>query len=135
RAVVFDSRRLVVVDRLAAIVPHPMRLVILDFNVLALLGVNVDLLFALLVLAANLVEVLGRALEAAPALDAALRPAGRQVVGRHHLGVVDAAGDDGLVRVALQEVHDDLLADARDVDDAPVLAGPQGADAAPAGAV
>ena len=75
------------------------------------------------------------ALEAAAALDAALRRVGGQVVGRHLLGVVDAADDDRLVGVAFEEVDDHFLADARDVDHAPLLAGPGRADADPAGAV
>src|SRR5262249_34050463 len=47
----------------------------------------------------------------------------------------DAADDDRLVRVAFLESDDDLLADARDVDRPPLLAGPVRADADPAGAV
>ena len=55
-----DVRCLVVVDRLLAIVPDPVRLVVLDLDVLVLLGVDEELLRALLVLEADLVEV-GRA--------------------------------------------------------------------------
>ena len=51
------------------------------------------------------------------------------------LGVVDAADDDRLVGIAFQEIDDHLLADARNVDRAPLLAGPGRADAHPAGAV
>src|SRR5262249_9472758 len=58
-----------------------------------------------------------------------------QLARRHLLGVVDAADDEGAVRVALQEIEDDLLADPRDLDEAPALARPGGADANPAGAV
>src|SRR4029450_1463101 len=50
-------------------------------------------------------------------------------------GVVDAAGDDGLVRIALEEVDDDLLADPRDRDRAPALACPRVRDAHPARAL
>ena len=50
-------RRLVVVDRLLAVVAHPVRLVVLDLDVLVLLGVDEELLRALLVLEADLVEV------------------------------------------------------------------------------
>ena len=39
---------------------------------------------------------------------------GRQAVGRHRLGVVDPAGDERPVGVALQELDDHLLADPRD---------------------
>ena len=42
------------------------------------------------------------------------------------LGVVDAADDDRLVRVALHEGDDDLLADARDVDRRPTACRPRG---------
>ena len=65
------------------------------------------------------------ALERAARLDAALRLVVGQVVRGHHVGVVDAADDDRLVRVAFQEVDDHFLADPRDVDGAPVLAGPE----------
>ena len=57
-----------------------------------------------------------------------LRRVGRQVVGRHLLGVVDAAGDDRLVGVALQEVDDHLLADARDVRSTPQFLPAHGCD-------
>src|SRR5439155_3845701 len=72
--------------------------------------------------------------QAAAALDAALGPVVGQGVGRHLVGVIDAADDDRLVRVAFLESDDDLLADARDVDPPPLLAGPERADADPAGA-
>ena len=52
-----DVRRLVVVDRLGPVVADPVRLVVLDLDVLVLLGVEEDLLGALLVLEAQLVEV------------------------------------------------------------------------------
>ena len=68
-------------------------------------------------------------------LDARLRHVGRQIVGRHLLGVVDAAGDDRLVRIAFEEIDDHLLADARDRDHAPALARPRMRDADPARAV
>ena len=61
-------------------------------------------------------------------------PAG-QSEGRHLLGVVDAADDDGLVGIAFEEVDDHFLADARDGDRSPALAGPGLRDADPAGAV
>ncbi len=41
--------------------------------------------------------------------------------GRHVAGVVDAAGEDGVVGVAAQEVDDDFHADARDEDGANLL--------------
>src|SRR5690606_22296706 len=60
---------------------------------------------------------------------------GRQLVGRHVGPVVDPAGDDRAIRIALQELDDHLLADARYVDAAEVGAGPRLADADPARAV
>ena len=86
----------------------------------------------LLVLEADLVEVLLAPARAAPRFDAALRLVVRQGVRRHLVGVVNAAHDDRVVRVALQEIDDHLLADARDVDPAPGLAGPHCPDAHPA---
>ena len=64
---------------------------------------------------------------AAARLDAALGHVGRQRVGRLVVGVVDAAGDDRPVGVAFQEIDDDFLADARQLDSAPGVAGPGGA--------
>lgn len=61
---------------------------------------------------ADLVEV-GAAAWARAALGAGLRFVRGQAVGRHLFLVVDAAGDDGLVRVAFEEVDDHFLADAR----------------------
>src|SRR2546423_7732057 len=48
----------------------------------------------------------------------------RKGIGRHLLGIVDAASDNGLVRIAFQEVDNHLLADARNADRTPPLAGP-----------
>jgi len=50
-------RHLVVVDRLRPIVADPVGFVLLDLDVLVHLGVNEELLGALLVLEPNLVEV------------------------------------------------------------------------------
>ena len=58
----------------------------------------------------------------------ALRRVGRQVPRRHLLGVVDAAGDERLVRVAFEEVDDHLLADARDVRSTPQFLPAHGCD-------
>src|SRR5690606_10761223 len=72
---------------------------------------------------------------AAARLDPALRLVRRQVVRRDLLRVVDAPGDDRAVRVALQEVDDDLLPDARDVDRAPPLPRPRARHPHPARAL
>ncbi len=85
---------------------------------------DVDLLLALLVLEADLVEVVAGALLGAARLDAGLGHVVRQGVGHRALGIVHAPRDDRPVRIAFEEVDDHFLADARDVDGAPVLAGP-----------
>ncbi len=76
-----------------------------------------------------------RAALGAAGLDAALRVVVRQIVGRHHVGVVHATDDDRLIGIAFQEADDHFLADARNVDRAPGLARPRLRDANPAGAV
>src|SRR5262249_37822521 len=112
-----------------------LRLTILHVDLPVLLRVEEDLLGTALVLEAQLVEVVRCATDGRPALDAGLRGIRRQGVGRHLLGVVDAAGDQRLVRIALEEGDDHLLADAGNRHDAPVLAGPVLRDADPARAV
>ena len=135
QAVVADGDGLVHADALDPVVAHRVGFIHLDDDVLVALGVDVQLLGALLVLHADFVEVGRRAALAGAALDAALGSVGGQVVGHGLFGVVDAAGDDRLVGVAFEEADDDLLADARNLDMAPVLAGPGLRDANPAGAV
>src|SRR4029450_13521731 len=87
------------------------------------------------VLEPDLIVVIVPAALGAVGLQAGQRLVGGQGVGRHLFGVVDAAGDDRTVRVALEEVDDHLLADPRVEYHAPVLAGPVLRDADPAGAV
>src|SRR5205823_8162931 len=53
----------------------------------------------------------------------------------HLFGVIDAADHDGVIRIALQEIDDDLLADARDLEKTPLFAGPVGGHADPARAI
>src|SRR5262249_12966986 len=96
------------------------------------LGVEVDFLGALLVLEPQLVKVVGAAAQAAAAFEAALRLVGGGGVGRHLIGVVNAAHDDRLIRVAFLECDDDLLADTGNVDDPPLFTSPERADADPA---
>src|SRR5262249_40462812 len=68
-------------------------------------------------------------------LDAAQHRAGWEAERRQLLCVVDAAGDDRLIRITLEEGDDDFLRDARRRDRAPALAGPGMRDANPARAV
>src|SRR5271166_2821232 len=56
-------------------------------------------------------------------------------IRRHLVDVVDAADDDGLVRVAFEEIDDYFLADPRPEGRTPALAGPGLADPHPTGAV
>ena len=131
RLAVADDQLLVVVDldRLVAFIllleADFQRVVVLDHAVEVLFRVEVDLLLALQVFEPQLVEVLGRTLFAAAALDAALRLIGGQRIGRHVVGVVDAAGDDRLVGVAFQKVDDHFLADAGNVHARPTVCRPR----------
>src|SRR5580700_10340846 len=54
---------------------------------------------------------------------------------RHALGMVDTTDDDGLVRIAFQEIDDDFLTDAGNADSPPAFAGPRVRDANPAGRI
>src|SRR5581483_3469799 len=115
---------LIVIDGLGAVVPDLVRLVVLDHAVHIFFRVDIELLGALQVLEADLVEIgLPTALGAAT-LDAALGGTLRQPIGRHGITVINPAGDDRPVRITLQESHDDFLSDAWHLDHAPVLAGP-----------
>src|SRR5262249_4627752 len=67
--------------------------------------------------------------------DAAIHGVPGQLEGRQVPRIVDAAGDDGLVRVALLEGDDDFLAGPGPEEAAPAFAGPDLGDAYPAGAV
>src|SRR5690606_9180447 len=135
QAVLDDACDLVVADGLVAVMADEVALVVFHDDVLVAFGMDVQLLGALLVLHADFIEVGRAAALARTALDAALGGIGGQVVGHGLLGVVDAAGDDRPVGVAFQKADDHLLADARDVHRAPVLAGPVLRHADPAGAV
>src|SRR3984957_5462502 len=68
-------------------------------------------------------------------LDRALGHFRRQSVGRHGHGVINAAGDDGSVGIAFKKLHNDFLADARDLDRPPLLAGPLLGNTHPAGGI
>ena len=96
------------------------------------LGLDVQLFLAFQILEADFVEVAGGAVLAAAALDSRLGLVVGQRIGRHVVGIVDPPGDDWLVGIALQEVDDDFLADARNVDGAPLRAGPHLGHAHPA---
>src|SRR5262249_38113613 len=115
----------VIVDGRGQVMVHGIALVVL--------GVDGHLLLALGVVEGDLVAAAAGGV--AVGLESTHLLAGGQGEGRHLLGVVDAAQDDGPGRVAFEEIDDHLLADARDVDAPPALAGPGGGDADPARAV
>ncbi len=105
--------------------------VVLDVGVEVLFRLQVDLFGVLLVLEPQLVEVLRRPVRGGATLDTALGLVGWQGVGRHVVRVVDAARDDGSIRIAFEELDDDLLTDAGDVNAAPVGAAPNLTDTHP----
>ncbi|MNJ73180.1 hypothetical protein D3C77_699410 [compost metagenome] len=84
--------------------------VVIDVNVLILLRVDVDFFLVAFVFKAQLVIALalvGLALDGHACLMA------RQFIGRQLQRHVRSAGDDRLVRIAVQIVHDDFLSDPR----------------------
>ena len=76
--------------------------------------------------------VVAAAARRAVALEQGAGLVGRQFVGRQVLGVVQATTDQRLVRVAFEEVHQHLHADARDGHGAQGVAGPAAGHAQPA---
>lgn len=125
-----DFHRLVVADFGLAVDADDLGLVVLHDRVHVVLAVDADLFFAGGVVEDQFVVALAfvRA-----RLDAALGFVFREGERRHLFVVVDAADDDGAVGIAFLERDDDLLADARDLDHTPVLAGPGRGNADPAG--
>src|SRR5213593_443899 len=109
------------------------RLFLFHNRVEILLRVDEDFLAPFLVLEAHL--VISAAARRTAGMNAALRFVIGQIVGRHHVGVVNAAGNNRLVGIALEEVDYDFMADSRNVDHAPLLAGPRSGNADPTGAV
>src|SRR5690554_6736512 len=108
-------------------------LVVLDVLVPVTLGVDENLLLARLVLDAQFVEAV--AAGAAQALEQAAGLVCRQLVGNRVGTVVQAAGDQWLVRVAFQKTDQYFHADARDGHAAPVVAGPAAGHPQPAAGV
>src|SRR5512138_1122700 len=136
-----DSQFVVVVDRGRTIALVFLlradcdRLIVLDDDLHVFLGVDVDRFLVLLVVEADLVEILRGALFRAARLDAALCLLRRQLVRRQLVGVVHAADDQRMIGVAIEERDDDLLADARHELHSPVLTRPDLRDAHPARAI
>src|ERR1700751_260488 len=101
-----DMGGLVMIDRLAAVMSHPMRLILLNLDVLVLFRMDPHLLRALLILEADSVGIGRGTALARCGEDAALGHVGRQCPRWHMFGVVDTPGDDRAVWVSLEEVHD-----------------------------
>ena len=134
-AVMLDVVGFVVIDSLGAVVADCVRFVILNADVLVFFSMEVNLLCALFVFEPQFVGIGAAAAFAGTREDAGLRHIGGQRVGRHLLGVVNTPGDDGVVRVTFEKIHDDFLADTRDGDHAPILTGPRVRNSHPARAV
>ena len=105
--------------------PYVLAKIVLNNDPFVFLRVDIEFFASLLVFKPNLIEVVRRTIEAAAGLDTALCLIVRQLVRRHLVGVVHAAHNDGLVRIAFQEIDEHFLADPRDVDHAPVLVRPR----------
>src|SRR5690606_29463791 len=108
-------------------------LIVLDVLVPVSLGMNINLLGALPVLDAQLVVAL--AAGAAEGLEDAAGLVRRQFVGRNMFGVIQAAGDQRLVRIAFEKGDQHFHTDARNGDAAITVAGPAARYAQPATAL
>src|SRR5690554_2972290 len=120
-------------DALVALVADADALVVLDVLVPVALGVDEDLLFAGPVFDAQFVEAV--AAGAAQAFEQAAGLVLGQLVGHQVGAVVQAAGDQWLVRVAFEEADQHFHADARGGDAAPMIAGPAAGHPQPAAGV
>src|SRR5262249_22800953 len=110
------------------------RLVVFDGSVHVILAVDDDLLFALGVIAGYLVVAAAGTFVSSGHQAAGLLSFG-EFFGRHVFRVVYAADDDRVVGIALQEIDDHFMADARDVDLPPAFACPGSGDPDPTRAV
>src|SRR5690606_24474755 len=131
-AVAFGVAEAVVLYRQVAVVLDDFGAVVFREQVQVFLGVDVDLLFTGFVFKPQFVAAftfVGFGFQGGSCL--VLRQRVRRCVG----GVVGAAGDDGLVRVAVQEGDDDFVADSRQGHETILAAGPALADAQPGAAV
>ena len=120
-AVAFGVAEAVVLHRQVAVVLDDFGAVVFRQQVQVFLGVHVDLLFARFVFKAQFVAALtlvGFGLQGGPGF--VFRQRVRRCVG----GVVGSSGDDGLVRVAVQEADDDLVTNSGQGHKAVLAAGP-----------
>ena len=107
--------------------------VVFDMDVPVLFPMQVYFLFIFFIFKPDFVEILRTPLPGTAALDTALGGFGRQVIWGHVVVVVHPPGYDGMVRIASQELDDHFLPDARNVNAAPLFAGPDVGHPNPAG--
>src|SRR5262245_39193690 len=88
-----------------------------------------------LVLEKNLIEVVRPAVQRTSRLHAALRLVRRQIVRRHEVRVVHTPHDERAIRIPFEKIDNDLLADARDLNESPLLARPCAGNTNPTRAV
>src|SRR5206468_189682 len=117
-------------DMKMAIFADPFFCVVFDTHILVLFGVQENLLAALFVFEPEFVEA--AATLAAIGLDGGHGRIVRQCIWRFGFTVVNGAGDDWPVGIAIEKFHDDFLADARDENRPPILPRPRLRDAHPA---
>src|SRR4051794_50690 len=107
-------------DRL--VIPDILAVIMLDFSLLVVLGMNINQFIALRIVKRDFVK-------SAPTLGAVrLIPANhrsaRQPERRSLLGVVDPANNNRLVRIPLKEIDDHFLSNARYRERTPTLTRP-----------
>src|SRR5271166_2087291 len=122
-----DDEVTIVADVFARIVLHA--------DVHVFFRVHEELLAAGFVFEANFVEILAGSVLGAARDDSATGVVVGQGVGRHVVGVVDGAGDQGAVGIALEKLDYDFVTDAGPEVRTPGSAGPGLGDANPAGTV
>src|SRR5690554_4824511 len=122
----------VVLHRQVAVVPDDFGAVVFREQVQVFLGVHVDLFLARFVFKPQFVAALalvGFGLQGGPGF--VFRQRVRRCVG----GVIGSSGDDGLVRVAVEERHDHFVADSGQCHEAILATGPALGHAQPGAAV
>ena len=117
----------------AQIVGNGFTQIVFDVDVHVFLSIHEELLTALFILEAKLIEVIDSATFGTAGLDCGARSIIGQRVWNGLIGIVDGAGDDGMVGISFQEANDDFLANTRDEDGSPALTSPRLCNAHPAG--
>src|SRR5690606_39059947 len=128
----FDVAELVVLHRQVAVTLDDFGTVVFRQQVQVFLSVDVDLFFAGFIFKAQFVAALtlvGFGLQGGPGF--VFRQRVRRCVG----GVVGSSGDDGLVRVAVEERHEDFVANSGQSHKPVLPSGPALGDAQPGAAV